>query len=80
MAINMKFSKHYTKQTVFREKFGHTNYVRVVKTNSTHSDSSHLLIMGNFNLPSIDWTSWSVPGEDSPAGFLLEVLDDIFLI
>jgi len=35
--------------------------------------------MGDFILPTIDWTSWSAPGEDSPAGSLLEVLDDAFL-
>jgi len=39
----------------------------------TALDSSHL-ITGDFN-----WSSWSAPGKDSPAGSLLEALDDGFL-
>ena len=42
------------------------------------SDSSHLLITGDFNLQSFDWILWSVPGSDFPAGSLPEVLDDAF--
>ena len=38
-----------------------------------------VLITGDFNLPNVDWISWSAPGGDSVACSLLEALDDAFL-
>ena len=47
---------------------------------ATRLYSSNLLIVGDFNLPKVDWCSWSTPSSDMVGGLFLETLDDEFLI
>ena len=41
--------------------------------------SSNLLIVGDFNLPKVDWSSWSTPSFHTISDLFLDTLDDEFL-
>ena len=41
--------------------------------------SSNLLIVGDFNLPKVDWSSWSTPSSHTISDLFLDTLDDEFL-
>ena len=48
-------------------------------TLATQSCKSHLLIMGDFNYPNIDWSTWSTNNSDVSSNIFLSTLQDNFL-
>ena len=48
-------------------------------TLATQSCKSHLLIMGDFNYPNIDWSTWSTSNSDVNSNVFLSALQDNFL-
>ena len=41
--------------------------------------ASHVLVTGDFNMPLIDWTSWTVASQSSKDAEFLDLVDDLFL-
>lgn len=52
--------------------------IKLMNTVSADKAYSHLLIMGDFNLPKIDWDSWSTRS-DKDSGKFIECLRDNYL-
>jgi hypothetical protein len=50
----------------------------MLRTASLRKDFSHLLIMGDFNYPKIDWISWTTTGDKEGESFI-EVIRDCYL-
>ena len=48
-------------------------------TEATHNCTSHLLIMGDFNFPDINWEDWSSTGGNMEGNIFLSILYDNFL-
>ena len=48
-------------------------------TQARNFDAAHLLIVGDFNLPRVNWSNWSSPKGDVVGNNFLEALDDLLL-
>ena len=81
-SISFKDTESFLLGVVYRSLMSsEANDVSLMKalTQARNFDAAHLLIVGDFNFPRVNWSNWSSPEGDVVGNNFLEALDDLLL-